>query len=189
MKNILIQFGAFNPIHLEHINNIFKARKYFNKNLDAYLSPVSNQYIKKAKNSKIINHDKRVKMLEIALKPEYNIKLLDYEMNKKMMPTIHALEYYYEKFKKEKANIIIIMGDDNIPLLKKWVRCKEIFNYSSILFIPRTYINEIKLINNYKEYEKEYEKLNDKIKEKKVVIRSGVSSSMIKKDIDKNKKN
>ena len=182
MNTVLIQFGAFNPIHLGHINNIWRAREYFNnKHLPAYISPVSNEYIEKHKHDKTSNQ--RLEMIKLALKPEYEIKLLDYELDKGIVSTITTLKYYYEMFIKKDKKIVIVMGDDNIPLLKDWVEYENIFKYASIIIIPRKYIMKMVHIKNTKEYIE----LDSYIDTNKPLISSNISSSSIKQDIDNNK--
>ena len=170
-----IQFGAFNPIHKEHINNLKRIKKHF-KDIKLFISPVSNQYLEKRKNVKnIIDIKNRIKMYQIALK-DTDIKLLDYEMKQdKIMYTYDILKYYANEYFKSKK-IILIMGDDNLKSLRKWKNIDKYFNLCWIMFFPRLHLNKCLLVKSFEEYLKI--KINDDVS-------NNVSSSLIKKDIDK----
>jgi nicotinamide mononucleotide adenylyltransferase len=70
---VLIQSGAFNPIHRAHISNMIKTKEYLERVhgfrvIGGYLSPSHDQYVQAKLDDEFISGHHRIRMCEEAIK-------------------------------------------------------------------------------------------------------------------------
>ncbi len=121
--------GAFNPVHLSHIEIVKELlkRKYLDKII---IVPVGNYY----KKDGLIDFQDRYNMLKLVFKNK-NIIISDFENQNKVIYTYQTLDYFQNKYKNDE--IYFITGADNIRQITTWKKYKYILNNYKILGIPR----------------------------------------------------
>ena len=142
MINIGLYFGTFSPVHIGHIN----IANYIlnNTSLDkVWIVPSPKSPFKI--NDKIFDFSHRVKMLEIATSKMHNISICNIEKDlPKPNYTINTLNTLKKRY--PDLNFNIVMGSDNIEMLSKWERAKEIIKNYTIYVYPRKKIIK-KIVN------------------------------------------
>ena len=113
--------GAFNPVHLSHMEIVKELlkRKYLDKII---IVPVGNYY----KKDELIDFQDRYNMLKLVFKNK-NIIISDFENQNKVIYTYQTLDYFQNKYKNDE--IYFITGADNIRQITTWKK------YKYILFI------------------------------------------------------
>lgn len=126
-------FGSFNPIHIGHLALANYILEY--SYLDEIWFIVSPQNPFK-ESASLEDEDKRLQMVEMAIKEEPRFKACDIEFSlPKPSYTINTLE----KLTKEYPDRIfsIIMGSDNLIDIEKWKKSDEIVSSFPLIVYPR----------------------------------------------------
>ena len=133
MIKIGIYGGSFNPIHVGHIA---LAKQLLKKaGLDEIWFIVSPQNPLK-KSSDLMDDNKRLELVEIALDGESGLKASNYEFHlPKPSYMLHTLQSLSKDFPNREFTLII--GADNWESFPKWYGYKEIIAHYSILIYPR----------------------------------------------------
>lgn len=140
--------GSFNPIHNGHI---FLAKKMLEQlGLDEIWFVVSPQNPLK-RSEVLLNDEKRLELVRLALKDETNMIVSDYEFHMPkpsyMWNTLESMSLNYPD-----RSFILLIGADNWQHFDKWYKHDEILNKYKIAIYPRKdcYINDEALPDNVK---------------------------------------
>ncbi len=126
-------FGSFNPIHIGHLALANFILEY--APLDEIWFVVSPQNPFKESNE-LIDENKRLAMVELAIKPESRFKACNIEFSlPKPSYTINTLQKLQENYPLHR--FIIIMGGDNLLSINRWKNADEIISGFPILVYPR----------------------------------------------------
>lgn len=132
-RNIGIFGGSFNPIHVGHIS---LAKSLLEKaRLDEIWFVVSplNPF---KKNSYLLDDEKRLEMVRIALKDEPKLIASDYEFHlprpSYMLNTLNSMADDYPE-----ASFTLLIGGDNWTAFDRWYGYKEIMTNYKIVIYPR----------------------------------------------------
>lgn len=126
-------FGSFNPIHIGHLALANFILEY--APLDEIWFVVSPQNPFKESNE-LIDEDKRLTMVELAIKPESRFKACNIEFSlPKPSYTINTLKKLQEAYPLNRFHII--MGGDNLLSINRWKNADEIISGFHILVYPR----------------------------------------------------
>jgi len=124
--------GTFNPIHFGHLITSQRVKEL--RNLEKIILMPCNISPFKVKKSDLLEGDKRIKMLELAIggNPAYEIS--DYELKK------GGISYTYDTImhlKESYSEIELIIGFDNILDFHKWYKPEEIVKEAKIVVLTR----------------------------------------------------
>lgn len=125
--------GSFNPIHNGHLAI---AREAIAQNtVDELWFLVSPQNPLKI-NDDLFNENDRLKMVELAIENEKNMKVSDFEFH---LPrptfTINTLERLKEKYPQHQFRLLI--GGDNLAIFDRWANFQRILNEFGLIVYPR----------------------------------------------------
>lgn len=125
--------GSFNPIHNGHI---LLARKLLNlTDLDEIWFVVSPQNPLKSV-SELLNDDKRLELVRMALENECGLVASDYEFHlpkpSYMWDTLQNLSHDYPD-----REFVLIIGADNWNTFNKWYHSEDIVKHYHIVIYPR----------------------------------------------------
>ena len=158
--SIAIFGGSFDPPHIGHEMIVKKALE----ELDIDMLYVVPTYLNPFKNSFNAPPKTRFEWLKKLFKNYDKVKICDFEIKqKKAVPTIKTVEYFYENYNINKLYIII--GDDNLENLHKWHDFEKLKKLVTFVVATR----------NKKEYPK-----NLKILE----ISANISSTKLRENLD-----
>jgi len=138
---IAIYGGTFDPVHQGHL---ILARVVLEKlGWDQlYFVPCSQSPHKK--NNPIANNSDRLKMLQLALKQQPQLKVDDFELCRGGISySIDTVNYFQKKF--PRAKLFWLLGEDQIPKLKKWHRFEELRKKVTFIFLRRKIENHSRL--------------------------------------------
>ena len=160
--------GSFNPIHNMHLKiaNYLIENKYLDKII---FVPTGDKYSYK---THMLEADKRLIMINLAIKDNPNILSSDYEIKNQMVYTYETLNYFKELYHNDK--IYFVCGMDNLDYLDKWQKPEEILKFP-IIVVNR---NKEKMNSKFLKYKN--------IKQVKIKL-SSLSSTLIRKKIKDNK--
>ncbi len=164
--------GIFDPIHFGHLKVAESCSKKLNLNLILFI-PSGNPPLKKAS----ADYIHRLTMLKLALKGYTHFKVV--ELEKKRFDNQPTYTYNTLKTIKKlypEAYRFFLIGEDNVPELKKWYRYKELFKYAEFIVLTRN-VNSKKSWTNLEYY--------DKLKFVNTPL-IDISSNMIRSNIAKN---
>jgi nicotinate-nucleotide adenylyltransferase len=126
-------FGSFNPIHIGHLAIANYIVEY--SDLDEIWLVVSPQNPLKKKKT-LLNEYDRLKMVELALKDDFQIKPTDIEFRlPKPSYTIDTLTYLSER--NPKHDFVLIAGTDNFQSFHKWKNYEQILKQYKLYVYPR----------------------------------------------------
>lgn len=174
-----LYFGTYNPIHVGHLIIANFMAQY--TDLDQVWMVVTPQNPMK-KNHNLLADYHRLAMVREAIDDNPLLEVTDIEFHlPKPSYTIHTLVALREKYPNKEFSLI--MGEDNLRTLHKWMNHEEILNNHFIYVYPRALTEE--------EQEKMQRKQNrftehPKIKMVKAPIMK-ISSSLIRKAIQDEK--
>ncbi len=132
-KKIGLYFGTFNPIHVGHL--IIANHMVDYTNLDQVWLIVSPQNPLKKKSSLLEDYH-RLALVKIAIEDNPNLSVSDIEFSMpKPSYTAHTLAYLEEKHPDKEFSLI--MGEDNLRTLHKWLNYEQIINTHNIYVYPR----------------------------------------------------
>ena len=160
--------GSFNPIHNMHLKiaNYLIENKYLDKII---FVPTGDKYSYK---THMLEADKRLIMINLAIKDNPSILSSDYEIKNQMVYTYETLNYFKELYHNDK--IYFVCGMDNLDYLDKWQKPEEILKFP-IIVVNR---NKEKMNSKFLKYKN--------IKQVKIKL-SSLSSTIIRKKIKDNK--
>lgn len=140
--------GSFNPIHNGHL---FLAKKMLEQlGLDEIWFVVSPQNPLK-RSEVLLNDEKRLELVRLALKNEKNMIVSDYEFHMPkpsyMWNTLESLSINYPD-----RCFVLLIGADNWQHFDQWYKHDEILRKYQIAIYPRRdfYINDRELPDNVK---------------------------------------
>lgn len=128
-----LYFGSFNPVHKGHTQ---LAQYLINQNLCTEVwfvvsphNPLKNQGV-------LLNENKRLKMLELAINESPNFKICDIEFS---MPvpsyTIDTLTQLTANYPEKEFALLI--GSDNALVFDQWKEYEDILQYYKVFVYPR----------------------------------------------------
>ena len=134
--NKIIFGGAFDPIHLGHINMALVASKHFDADVIFVPSPIAIW-----KNSSAPIEDK-IEMINLSIKkyPRFSIDLFEVESGKELNYSISTVRYFKDKYPKDE--IYYLIGSDQVNEFHRWKSCEEIAKLAHIIFFSRPNFNE-----------------------------------------------
>lgn len=148
MKRIGVYGGTFNPIHVAHLITAEEVAEQMH--LEKVLFVLSANHPLKT-NEDIIDAEKRLKMIDLAIKGNNKFESSDIEI-KLLMPeksksyTVNTLMSLKEHYKNESIKFYLIIGMDNLIELHKWKDPNKLFMLSEVVVInrPRFYAQDVK---------------------------------------------
>ncbi|QQK07161.1 nicotinate-nucleotide adenylyltransferase [Miniphocaeibacter halophilus] len=133
-KKIGIMGGTFDPIHIGHLVMAQEALEF--KNLDRIIFIPAG--FPPHKNKEITSGQKRLEMVNLAIKGNEKFIVLDYEVKKETksysMETIEYIKEIYEDF-----GIYFIMGEDSFMNIEKWYKYEEFLSEVTVLVARRSF--------------------------------------------------
>lgn len=131
--NIGLLFGSFNPIHIGHLALANYILEY--SSLDEIWFVISPQNPFKESNE-LIEEKMRIRMVEIAIKPEPRFKACDIEIElPRPSYTINTLKKLQESYPLHQFTLI--MGSDNLLSIDRWKDVSDILSTFPIIVYPR----------------------------------------------------
>lgn len=127
--------GAFNPVHLSHMEIVKKLLK--NHYLDKIIVvPVGDFYQK----ANLISFKHRYNMLKLLFNTN-DVVISDFENQDKQIYTYQTLDYFKNIYPKDE--IYFITGIDNIKEIKTWKNYSYILDNYKIIVIPRGKVKKL----------------------------------------------
>jgi len=122
--------GSFNPPHIGHLILAEEARLELNLRKVIFVPSGISPHKRE-----ILDTEKRLKMVNLAVVSSDFFSVSDFEANKKTPGyTIETLEHFSKKFKSEE--IVFLMGGDCLKEIKTWHRWKDLLeNFKLAVFI------------------------------------------------------
>jgi nicotinate-nucleotide adenylyltransferase len=168
----IIYGGSFNPPTLAHLNIIKKLLDNF-KESKLLLLPVGDDYQKKD----LASFDDRYKMLKLLIKDLKKVEILDNESKRSYKGTLYSLN---EIKKQYNDDLYFVMGADQLIDFKSWIEYKKLLKEYPFIIMNRKNSLSVKETEElFKDYEHHFYYLE---------FDYNISSSKIRKDIEKNKK-
>lgn len=129
--NKVIFGGAFDPIHLGHINMAEEASKKLDADVIFIPAPISVW-----KEESAPKEDK-VKMVELAIKsyPRFSIDRFEIDSGKDTNYSIDTAEYFVKKYPNDK--IFYLIGADHVNAFHKWKEAEKLSKIVQIVFFRR----------------------------------------------------
>ena len=129
--NIVLFGGAFDPIHLGHINMARRAAEIVHA--EVHFIPAR---ISVWKDSSVSKEDK-LAMLKLALKNYPDFVIDDYELNsdKEVNYSIDTVRHYAEIYPND--NLYFLIGGDQACSFHKWNDAKELSELANVIYYPR----------------------------------------------------
>jgi nicotinate-nucleotide adenylyltransferase len=128
MTNIGILAGAFDPIHLGHIE--FIDRTIASQNLDKVLLLIE----KKPQHKKIFaDYNDRKKMVELAVATQPKVEI--FELDSESFPLSNGLPAIKKRY--PRANLKLLIGSDVAKHIKSWENSEELLNNVKIVVAER----------------------------------------------------
>ena len=148
MKNIILFGGAFDPIHLGHLNMAKQASDILNAEVIFIPAKISVW-----KSESLASVDDKIKMIELALKDakmdDYcSISRFEADSPNETTYSIDTVKHFKEEYKD--ASLFLLIGQDQVFSFHKWKDAKELSKLAQIVFFGR--LNEEFSVNNVKEY-------------------------------------
>ena len=132
MHSIAIYGGAFDPVHLGHLQTSVNIQNYFKFN-DYFFLPCK---IPTLKSPTLADNQQRIKMLELAIKnyPDFKLDLREIERDTPSY-MVETLESFRQEF--PQASITLIIGYDAFISLPHWNQWDKLITLANILVINR----------------------------------------------------
>ena len=132
---VAILGGAFNPIHLGHIQLAQFVLNTSGQFDEVWLMPAYNHMYNKDMESA----EHRLEMCRIAARNDGRIKVFDYEIRNKLKGETY---YFFKRLKEEtelteKYQFAMIIGLDNANTFDKWVNYSELERMAQFVVVPR----------------------------------------------------
>ena len=147
MRNIVLFGGAFDPIHLGHIN----MAKCVSDALDAEVIFIPAKIsIWKSESAPV---EDKIKMIELSIKDSgfenrFSISRVEADSKEDQTYSIDTVKYFKDKYPEDKLYLLI--GQDQVNSFHKWKDASLISKLAQIVFFER--LNEQSLNENVKEY-------------------------------------
>ena len=134
--NKIIFGGAFDPIHLGHINMALMASKHFDADVIFVPSPIAIW-----KNSSAPIEDK-IEMIKLSIQnySRFSISLFEVDTGKELNYSIDTIHYFKSKYPNDE--IYYLIGSDQVNEFHRWKKCDEIAKLAHIIFFSRPGFNE-----------------------------------------------
>lgn len=166
----IVYGGVFNPPTKAHIEIVsLLTKKYPNSKI--IILPVGDVY----KKDEIISFKYRYEMLKIAFNDFKNVIISPLENEIDFKGTIHSLNLLSETYGK----VVLVVGSDNILNFKKWIDYEKLLSTYQLIIIKRNGIDIESEMSKYSYLNVNYEVIE---------FNSNISSTLIREDIEKNKK-
>lgn len=133
MRKTGLYFGSFNPIHIGHL--IIAEYMLEHSDLQEIWFVVSpcNPLKKKAT---LLNDHQRLYMVNVAIEDDYRFRSSDVEFSLPQPSyTCHTLVHLLEKY--PQREFALIMGEDNLQTIDKWMNYQWILENFDIYVYPR----------------------------------------------------
>lgn len=154
MKRYGIIGGTFDPIHNAHLYIAYEANKQLDLDNVVFM-PAGIQPFKKE--NKVTDSKIRYNMVKLAIEPYEEFSISDYEIKKEGLSfTYETLEYFKEKYKREKIELFFITGADCLMSIDKWKDTSKIFSLCTFVVFSRGGFNSEELRKKKEEIEKKY---------------------------------
>lgn len=173
MKRVGLLSGTFDPIHVGHVEVCLVAKAACE--LDEVLVFVENSPTRK---QNIAEYKDRLEMVKLALYDFQTIKVIDNGLNNITLKSIQPfLEQHYPN-----TEFVLIIGADMLKHLPDWNDIDEILKQMKLCVFMRDKNKQKKIEKNLNQLSKKYNLTFNLLPP----VWSEVSSSIIKKDIQKN---
>jgi nicotinate-nucleotide adenylyltransferase len=144
---VAILGGAFNPIHIGHIQLAQFVLNTSGQFDEVWLMPAYNHMY----NKDMVDSVYRLKMCEIAAKKDARIKVFDYEISNKLKGETF---YFFKRLKEErelteKYQFAMIIGLDNANTFHKWVNYQDLERLAQFVVVPRKGVERDLNVNWY----------------------------------------
>lgn len=135
MKKIIFG-GAFDPIHLGHINMALMASKHFDADVIFMPSPIAIW-----KNDSAPIKDK-IEMIKLSIQkyPRFSIDLFEAESGRELNYSIDTIRYFKKKYPHDE--IYYLIGSDQVNEFHRWKNCDEIAKLARVIFFSRPNFHE-----------------------------------------------
>lgn len=131
--NIGIFSGSFNPIHIGHLILANYIVEFTDIEEVWFLVSPRNPF---KQQSELLDEDKRLEMVQLALKQYPKLKASDFEFSlPRPSYTIHTLSRLKEAYPQHAFNLII--GSDNWSVFENWKNYEQIIENYAIKIYPR----------------------------------------------------
>lgn len=132
MRQVILYFGSFNPVHKGHIALAEAVAARFEAQVWFVLSP-QNPF---KQNDDLWREEIRAHLLKKSLENRPALRFCDVELHlPKPSYTIHTLDYLHKQH--PDTEFSILMGEDNLAGLPKWKAIDQIMAQCRILVYPR----------------------------------------------------
>ncbi|MEZ5406238.1 MAG: nicotinate (nicotinamide) nucleotide adenylyltransferase [Verrucomicrobiia bacterium] len=130
---IAIYGGTFDPVHQGHLILARTALETFHWD-KLYFVPCAQSPHKK--NNPVASDQDRLKMLQLAIKGEMQLKVDDFEIRQGGISySIDTVNHFQKKF--PRAKLFWLLGADQIAKLKMWHRFEELKQKVTFIFLNR----------------------------------------------------
>jgi nicotinate-nucleotide adenylyltransferase len=131
MKSIALFGGSFDPPHLGHVEVVEEALR----TLDIEKLIVIPAYLNPFKSGSTAPAASRLHWLCMIFKDHAKVEISDFEVNQqRRVATIETVEHFKAI---EPCRIFLIIGADNLPMLKKWHRYEELASHVDFVVAHR----------------------------------------------------
>ncbi len=131
--------GRFDPVHIAHIILLRIIAEVYELErillIPAYNPPHKTVHA---------SYEHRKNMLELAIKDEENLQLIEIEKKKNISYTFDTLTFLLDIYKHDKLYLII--GEDEWKTFNTWYKYEEIENSIDIIVMPREEKKKLPLI-------------------------------------------
>jgi nicotinate-nucleotide adenylyltransferase len=132
---VAILGGAFDPIHLGHIQLAQFVLNTSGEFDEVWLMPAFNHMYNKDMESA----EHRLNMCKLAAAKDARIKVFDYEIRNQLKGETY---YFFKRLKEEKEltekyQFAMIIGQDNVNTFDKWVNYQELERLAQFVVVPR----------------------------------------------------
>jgi nicotinate-nucleotide adenylyltransferase len=163
--------GSFNPPTIAHKKIILKLLEAF-EDSKVLLLPVGNDY----KKMELIPFEHRVMMLKLLTKDITNAMIITIENERNYKGTLYSLK----ELEKSYQPLYFVIGSDNLKDFKSWINYQELLKSYPFIVMKRK--------GGFSHKQAEMLFINDPHQFIFVDFDSRISSTNIRKDIEKNKK-
>ena len=125
--------GTFDPVHFGHIKTAEYCKEKLNLNLILFI-PAGCPPLKKA----FADYIHRVEMVKLAIDEYKYFKVSEFEKKKEenhptyTYDTLRTIKKLYPK-----AEIIFLVGTDNVLEIKRWYKYKDLFKFAKFVVVSR----------------------------------------------------
>lgn len=145
MKNIVLFGGSFDPIHNGHINMALEAQKALGGPNYCEIIFIPNRV--SVWKDQSIDPIHKINMISLAIKSYRGFSLSTFELDSFEENYTHITVEHFNNIYKGKANLFLLIGQDQVESFHKWKNVDDIVNLVQVIFYRRDKIREPKKDN------------------------------------------